>query len=276
MKEDSDDGGKTMTDSSLQQNIEEIVREAASRMTRDFSVKTKGTIANQVTSNDVAVENFLKEKLEKLLPGSGFLAEESSWDLEGKEYIWIIDPIDGTANYVRDLGSSGISVGLYRDLKPWIGVVYNPYRNELFSARKGAGATCNGTPIHVSERDFAHGCFCTSLSCYRKERAHACAQILERVYLACEDFRRFGAAVIELTALAAGRVELYYEPGLSPWDYAASRVIVEEAGGLVADVYADEIDCTAPQTAIIAANSKENLEKLRKMILEIVPKEEAK
>jgi myo-inositol-1(or 4)-monophosphatase len=260
-----------MTDSSLQQKIEELVREAASLMTRDFSVKSKGTIANQVTSNDVAVENFLKENLEKLLPHSGFIAEESPCDVEGKEYIWIIDPIDGTANYVRNLGSSGISVGLYRNLKPWIGVVYNPYRDEMFSARKGAGATCNGIPIHVSDRDFAHGCFCTSLSCYRKERAHACAQILEHVYVECEDFRRFGAAVIELTALAAGRVELYYEPGLSPWDFCASLVIIEEAGGFVADVYADEIDCTAPQTAVIAANSRENLEKLRKMILEVAP-----
>jgi myo-inositol-1(or 4)-monophosphatase len=97
---------------------------------------------------------------------------------------------------------------------------------------------------------------------------------LEQVYLSCEDFRRFGAAVIEMTALAAGRVELYYEPGLSPWDFGASRVIVEEAGGFVADVYADEIDITAPQTAIIAANNKENLEKLRKKILEVVPVQE--
>lgn len=258
-----------MEDQILQQNIEEIVREAASLMTRDFTVTSKGTIANQVTSNDVKVENFLKENLGKLLPGSGFIAEESGSSVDS-EYTWIIDPIDGTANYVRDLASSGISVGLYRDMKPFIGVVYNPYRNELFSARKGAGAVCNGNPVHVSDRDFAHSCFCTSLSCYHKERAHACAEIMERVFLQCEDFRRFGAAVIEMTALAAGRVELYFEMGLAPWDHAASRVIIEEAGGCVADVYGDEIDYHG-QTSIIAANNPESLEKLRSIILEVAP-----
>lgn len=259
-----------MTEDSLQQNVEEIVREAAALMTRDFTVKSKGTIANQVTSSDVAVENFLKESLSSILPGSGFIAEESDHNGTDTEYTWIIDPIDGTANYVRDLAGSGISVGLYRNMEPFIGVVYNPYRNELFSARKGAGAFCNGEAIHVSDRDFAHSCFCTSLSCYHKEQAHACAGILEKVFTESDDFRRFGAAVIEMTALAAGRVELYFEMSLAPWDHAASRVIIEEAGGCVANVYGDEISYTG-QTSFIAANTPENLEKLRSIILEVAP-----
>lgn len=259
-----------MTESVLQQNMEEIVREAASFMTRDFTVKNKGTIANQVTSSDVAVESFLKEQLRKLIPGSGFIAEESGQEHTDTEYMWIIDPIDGTANYVRDLAGSGLSVGLYRNLEPFIGVVYNPYRNELFSARKGAGATCNGKSIHVSERDFAHSCFCTSLSCYHKEQAHTCAQILEQVFAQCEDFRRLGSAVIELTALAAGRVELFSEISLSPWDHAAGRIIVGEAGGCVASVYDDRIDYGRP-ISFIAANNRENLEKLRDIIVGIAP-----
>ena len=259
-----------MTEDSLQQNVEEIVREAAALMTRDFTVKSKGTIANQVTSSDVAVENFLKESLSSILPGSGFIAEESDHNGTDTEYTWIIDPIDGTANYVRDLAGSGISVGLYKKMEPFIGVVYNPYRNELFSARKGAGAFCNGQPIHVSDRDFAHSCFCTSLSCYHKEQAHACAGILEKVFTESDDFRRFGAAVIEMTALAAGRVELYFEMSLAPWDHAASRVIIEEAGGCVANVYGDAISYTG-QTSFIAANMPENLEKLRSIILEVAP-----
>ena len=259
-----------MTDSALQQNIEEIVREAASFMTRDFTVESKGTIANQVTSSDVAVEGFLKEQLARLVPGSGFIAEESGRESTQTEYLWIIDPIDGTANYVRNLGSSGICVGLYRNMEPFIGVVYNPYRNELFSARKGAGATCNGRVIHVSDRDFAHSLFCTSLACYRKEYAHVCAQILEQVYLQSDDFRRFGSAAIELTALAAGRAELFYEISLSPWDHAAGRVIIEEAGGCVASVYDDEIDY-GREVSFIAANNKENLEKLRNIILGAAP-----
>lgn len=259
-----------MTDSSLQQNTEEIVREAAALMTRDFTVQSKGTIANQVTSSDVAVENFLKESLSRILPGSGFIAEESDHDGTDTEYTWIIDPIDGTANYVRDLANSGISVGLYKNMQPYIGVVYNPYRNELFSARKGAGAFCNGKPIHVSERDFSHSFICASLSCYYKEQAHASAKVLEKVFTECADFRRFGAASVELTALAAGRVEMFFEMSLAPWDHAASRVIIEEAGGCVSSVYADDISY-AGQISFIAANSAENLEKLKNIILEIAP-----
>ena len=259
-----------MTEGVLQQNIEEIVREAASFMTRDFTVSSKGTIANQVTSSDVAVEGFLKEQLAKLLPGSGFIAEESGQEEGEAEYVWIIDPIDGTANYVRDLASSAISVGLYRDMEPLIGVAYHPYRNELFSARRGAGAFCNGSPIHVSGRDFAHSLFCTSFSCYHKEYAHVCAQVLEQVYMQSDDFRRFGSAVVELTALAAGRAELFFEMSLSPWDHAASRVIIEEAGGCVADVYDERVDY-GREIAFIAANSRENLEKLRGIILAAAP-----
>ena len=107
-----------MTEDSLQQNVEEIVREAAALMTRDFTVESKGTIANQVTSNDVAVENFLKENLQKLIPDSGFIAEESDHAGTDAPYTWIIDPIDGTANYVRDLASSGISVDCIKICSP--------------------------------------------------------------------------------------------------------------------------------------------------------------
>ncbi len=259
-----------MTDREFQQNIEEVVREAASFMTRDFTVESKGSIANQVTSSDVAVESFLKEQLERLLPGSGFIAEESGKEHAGTEYTWIIDPIDGTANYVRDLARSAVSVGLYRSMEPFIGVTYDPYRGELFSARKGAGAACNGKAVHVSDRDFAHSLFCTSLSCYKKELAHINAQILEKVYAKSDDFRRFGSAVIELTALAAGRVELFSEISLSPWDHAAARVIVEEAGGCVASVYEDYVDY-GKQISFIAANNKENLEQLRDIILSVAP-----
>ena len=262
-----------MIESLLQQNIEEIVRQSASFMTRDFSVKSKGTIANQVTSNDVAVEQFLKQNLSALLPGCGFIAEESESEYRGREFVFVIDPIDGTANYVRDLGASGISVGLLKNMEPFISVVYNPTRNELFSARKGAGAFLNGEKISVSDRDMAHSCFCTSLSCYSKERGENCAKILNRVFQEAEDFRRFGAAVIELTALAAGRVELYYEPALAPWDHGASRLIIEEAGGILDNVYPSGITYER-QMAVIEANNRENLEKLRSIILEVVPKEE--
>ena len=126
---------------------------------------------------------------------------------------------------------------------------------------KGAGAFLNGEKISVSDRDMAHSCFCTSLSCYRKERGENCAKILNRVFQEAEDFRRFGAAVIELTALAAGRVELYYEPALAPWDHGASRLIIEEAGGILDNVYPSGITYER-QMAVIAANNRELLRQM--------------
>ena len=154
------------------EQIVKTVREASRLMVRDgFSVKEKGTLENIVTTSDVAVQDFLTGRLAELFPGSGFLCEEEDLEDVDHEYVWIIDPIDGTANYARGIASCCISVALIRNGKPLFGVVYSPWRGELYTAEAGKGAFCNGTPIRVSDRSFKEGLLFTAMSTYRKEFA---------------------------------------------------------------------------------------------------------
>ena len=159
----------------LLQNIVNIVHESAKFMdTRSFDVEQKNGYSNIVTSSDIAVQNFLCEKLSSLLPGSGFMCEEKDlWD-STKEFSWIIDPIDGTTNYSRGLDQCAICVGLKHFNDITHGVVYLPATVEMYTAEKGKGAYCNGKRIHVSGRDFQDSIMCTALSNYHKEYAEIC------------------------------------------------------------------------------------------------------
>ena len=234
--------------------IIETVREAAGLMVRSgFEVMEKGSSANLVTSSDLAVQHFLVRRLSELIPGSGFLCEEEDLDDVSHEYIWIIDPIDGTANYARSMQDCCISVALARNGEVCTGVVYSPWRDELYHAEKGSGAFCNGHRINVSDRPFEDGLFCTAMSTYRKEFARTCSDIIYDVYMRSNDFRRYGSAAIELCMLAAGYVELYFEMRLQPWDFAAGGLIVEEAGGVVCGFGGGRLDPFKP-SMVIGAN----------------------
>ncbi len=142
---------------------------------------------------------------------------------------WDVDPIDGTANFVRDLGASTISVALVKEGRPVLGVIYNPYRDEMFYAEEGKGAYLNGKPIGVSDRSLESSLFCTSLSVYNKDLLNHCINIIKEVYQKCDDIRRIGSAALELAYLATGRLDLYFELRLCPWDFAAGEIIVKEA-----------------------------------------------
>ena len=214
--------------------ITDIVREASGLMVRrGFEVMEKGSSANIVTSSDLAVQHFLVKELEALLPGSGFLCEEEDMDDISHEYIWIIDPIDGTANYARGTSDCCISVALAKDGDVCAGVVYSPWRNELYTAEKGHGAFRNGIPIKVSGRSFEEGMLCAAYCTYYKEYSRTCSDIIYDIYMRSNDFRRYGSAAIELCLLAAGEIELYFEMKLQPWDFAAAGLVVKEAGGSI-------------------------------------------
>ncbi len=249
------DNGQNMK---LADSIVSIVKEASALMVREgFSVKEKGSVENIVTSSDVAVQEFLTGRLAELLPGSGFLCEEDDLQDLNHEYVWIIDPIDGTANYARGSENCCISVALYRNWSPRIGVVYSPWRGELYTAEAGGGAFCNGKPIHVSDRPFEKGILFTAMSTYRKEFAKTCSDIIYDLYMECNDFRRTGSAAVELCLMARGYADLYFEFRLMPWDYAAAAFILQEAGGKVVS-----LDGNAPspkrQSLVIAANTEDN------------------
>ncbi len=258
--------------------ITDIVSRAASlMMKRDFAIEQKDGLENIVTTSDLAVQEFLCRELGLLLPGSRFLCEESlsdapSSDAAGENacYTWIVDPIDGTANYSRGIDHCAISVALKKDDRLEMGVVYSPARKEMYTAVRGQGAFCNGEPIHVSDRSFKNGLFCTAMSTYRKEFAGVCNDIIMETYLQCNDLRRFGAASVELCFLAAGYCELYFEMRLQPWDYAAGMLILQEAGGCIS-----HLDGALPRLdgidLVLAANSAVNHSRLLKIVQKHIP-----
>lgn len=242
-----------------------IVRKASELMTMDIMVEQKGNESNYVTSADVNVQLYLEKQLISLIPDSTFLGEESVNDVIKGEYIWVVDPIDGTSNFIRGLGSSVISVGLVKNGKPYLGVIYDPYKNEMFYAERGKGAFLNGKQMHVSERDFRHSIICSAASQYDKTLAQPCFNIIQQVYYQADDFRRFGAAAIEMAYLAAGRIELFFEIRLFPWDMVAGAVIVEEAGGMIEYLYEKEIPLDRP-AGIMVANNKTNFETIKRIV----------
>ena len=240
-----------------------IVREASALMDRTggFEVKDKGARENLVTSSDLAVQHFLTKRLVEILPGAGFLAEEEDFTDIVHPEIWIIDPIDGTANYSRGNENCCISVALARDGEPVLGVVYCPWRGELYSAEKGKGAFCNGKPLHVSDRPYENGLLFTAMSTYRKDLARTCSDIIYDVYMECNDVRRTGSAAVELCLMAAGFAELYFEMRLMPWDYAAAGLILREAGGAMVGIDGNAPALTAP-SMVIAANTVSSCQRI--------------
>ena len=221
-------------------------------------VSEKGSSANFVTVYDVKIQEFLINEIKKVIPNAYFIAEEkenNENDL-AHEYCFIIDPIDGTANFVHDLHTSAISVGVYSHKKPLFGAIYNPYFDELFCAEAGKGAFMNGKPIHVSERDFEHAIVNFGTSPYYKDTlTDRSFEIAKRFFLSCSDIRRSGSAAIDLANLAAGRLDVFFECVLSPWDIAAGAIIIEEAGGVITDMKGEPIDFSKP-SPVLASNKR--------------------
>ena len=242
------------------------VKEAARLMQADgFEVSYKEGFSNIVTSSDVAVQDFLCARLKELLPDSGFICEEEDMRDISHEYTWIIDPIDGTANYSRGIAQCAICVALKHGDDIELGVVYIPQTGELFHAERGKGAWLNGRRISVSQRPFANSIMCTALPVYHKEYTEVCSDIIREAFMQCNDIRRFGACAPELCYLAMGRCELYFEYLLSPWDFAAASLIVTEAGGMITDLDGSTPTCTC-QCGIVAANSQENHTRLLNIV----------
>lgn len=246
--------------------LKDIVMNASALMvTEGFDISSKEGYSNIVTSSDIAVQDYLCKQLAEALPDSGFLCEEEDMHNANHEYTWIIDPIDGTANYSRGIAECAICVGLKHYSDMIMGVVYLPRTKEMFYAEKGKGAYLNGKRIHVSDRGFGNAIMCTALPVYHKEYAEICSGIIRETFGKCNDIRRFGACAPELCYLAMGRCELYFEYLLSPWDFAAASLILTEAGGKISGLDGKPLDFVSP-CGVIAGNSSENLEELFNII----------
>lgn len=220
------------------EQIKTIVLDAGKIVTsaEDISAKTeeKTGAADLVTAYDVAVERFLKEKLLALLPGAYFYGEESEKCGDPtKGWVFIVDPIDGTTNFVRGMSQSAISVALAKDGVMEYGVVLDPFKNELFSAQRGGGAHLNGNPIRVSDRPLDKGIFGMGTAIYNREFEEQTISVTAQLFARSCDFRRMGAAALDLCNVAAGRYDAFFEFSLAPWDFAAGSLIVTEAGGRI-------------------------------------------
>jgi len=226
-----------------------ILRESAGRR---FQVSHKGRI-NLVTEVDLASERHIKELIGARYPGHRILAEESGASEAGaSDYCWLIDPLDGTTNYAHGCPPYCVSIGVERRGEMVVGVIYDPTRDELFAAERGAGATLNGEPIRVSEVGaLDHALVVTGFPYDVRERIDEYLPAWREFLRHAQGVRRLGAAAIDLAYVAAGRLDGFWESGLNPWDAAAGWVIVEEAGGRVTkldgspyDVYVQSILCT--------------------------------
>ncbi|MBO5302853.1 MAG: inositol monophosphatase [Lachnospiraceae bacterium] len=203
------------------------------------TIEDKGGHANFVTKYDKRVQEDIFKRLGEILPEAKFMGEEEDAQIFcDKGYLFIIDPIDGTTNFIKNYKASCLSVGLLKDGEPILGVVYNPYREEMFYAQKGQGAYLNGKPIHVSKEPLANGLILLGTSPYYEELWKRAFELAYYYFTKGLDLRRSGSAAIDLCDIACGRAELFFELKLSPWDYAAGALIVKEAGGQV--IGADE------------------------------------
>jgi myo-inositol-1(or 4)-monophosphatase len=198
------------------------------------TVEFKGVV-DPVTAIDHESERAVLDVLGALRPDDSVLAEEGggSRDLSGRH--WIVDPLDGTVNFLHGIPQVAVAVGLYEDGQPRVGVVIDPIRGEEFAAERGSGATLNGATISVSDRGIGEGVIATGFPYDRRDRGVAYAAIVGTVLEHVRGIRRLGSAALDLAWVACGRLDGYWEFGLGPWDIGAAMVLVQEAGGIVTD-----------------------------------------
>lgn len=201
-----------------------------------------------VTAADKWVQHHIKSRLCELYPTFAFLGEEEAGEgIDPAVPTWVLDPIDGTTNYIFSYGLSAVSLGLVLGGRAVLGIVYNPYTDECFHATRGGGAYLNGRPIRVdSAKALADTIASVGTSSYYKERSKKLFALAERLYLSCIDIRRTGSCAIDLCYVAAGRVGVYAEYRLQPWDFAAGSVILSEAGGTLSDWEGNPVDFSGP------------------------------
>ncbi|GGG10780.1 inositol monophosphatase family protein [Paenibacillus abyssi] len=236
-----------------------LIRE---RMAERGTVEQKTNVSDLVTEVDKASERLIMSRIAEAYPDHWILSEESNgqensyaaFQSRGSGYGWIIDPIDGTTNFIHGLPHFAVSIGIVKDKEPLIGVVYNPLTRELFSALKGHGAYLNGRAIEVSEeKTVAEALLATGFYAGDWREASPVLPQVDLMVGRCRNLRMIGAASLDLCWVAAGRLTGYWHRGLHPWDAAAGLVIVREAGGTVTDGQGEDYYLT--QFTIAATNS---------------------
>lgn len=200
---------------------------------KNLEIEAKPGTANYVTVYDSIVQETLISKLKELLPEAEFVGEEDGYSTyrRTEEYTFFIDPIDGTTNFINDFKASAICVGMAQNGVLEIGVVYNPFRKELFYAQRGKGAYLNEHKLNIENKGLKEGILCIDTAPYNPEIRHVVFEQIEKLSYQSMDVRCVGSAALSICYQACGRAVGYLSPRLCVWDYAAASVILEEAGG---------------------------------------------
>lgn len=227
---------------SLEKNVIELCVEVGDFMKNELAgfdrtrIEQKGSSSNLVSYVDKEAERRIVERLSALLPGSGFLAEEGTEKASSNDFTWIIDPLDGTTNYLHGVPLFAISIGLQKINNTVLGVVYDVSHDECFSAIEGHQATCNGKEIKVSPiKSLEESLLATGFPYYHSEKKEDYLEIIKDFLENTHGIRRLGSAAIDLAYVACGRLEGFFEYNLKPWDVAGGAFIVQQAGGSVSD-----------------------------------------
>jgi len=221
----------------------EAARAAAEILTENFGKIHAGDIREKgqndfLTFVDEAAEQTIIGMIQQAYPAHAILAEESGHSDRISEYQWIIDPLDGTKNYISGIPVFAVSIGLRYRGQMQLGVVHDPVRGDIFHAVRGQGAYHDGRPMKVSKRSELSACLiATGFPFKRKEILADYLQSFKDIFLNCSGVRRMGAAALDMAYLADGRFDAFWEVGLSPWDMAAGSLLIHEAGGTLSDFW---------------------------------------
>lgn len=222
--------------------------------------ETKSGFRDLVTEFDKKIQKYAVGELGIAFPEAYFICEEGDYSCEKADALtFVIDPIDGTANFTHHYGHSCISIACVQSGVPAAAVIYNPFKDELFTAEKGKGAFLNGEKIHVFEGTLSESLVLFGTAPYNLDLVDETLKRVRMIYGRCQDVRRSGSAALDLCYVAAGRAGLYFELELSLWDYAAGVLIVEEAGGKCLDIKGRELAFDKPVKSSIIAGSKERI-----------------
>jgi len=216
--------------------------------------KKEGQETNIVTQIDKGAEEIIIGMIRKEHPDHSFLAEESGGDKQVSDYLWVIDPLDGTVNFAHGMRLFSVSIALLYRGNIVLGVVYDPCADELFSAERGKGAFLDGKPLHVSKADrLIDSLLVTGFPYAIKENPNNAVEHFVNFLYEARGIRRLGSAAIDLAYVAAGRLDAFWEVWLHPWDQAAGILLVEEAGGKVSNFTGDPM--TIYNKDILATNT---------------------
>lgn len=240
-------------------DIVRIAKEAGNIMltAKRPKIMEKSGHANFCTETDEKIQAFLFEELGKVLPAASFLGEEDGQDVFSEKmengYCFVIDPIDGTSNFIYGYRPSVVSIALLKDGNPYMAVIYNPFDDIVLSAAAGEGAYANGERIMSSEAPLSDSLIVFGTAPYYAGLQERTFKIAQKLLPQCVDLRRSGTAAWDMCCVAMGHCSMYFELRIQLWDYAAAALIAREAGCIVTDIEGNPLSYKGPTSALCRA-----------------------